>query len=99
MSFTPLTVAEARAILLADEALHLSYEARLTSGNTFDSEEIEAWANLVASAEKRVEAYYGNCRDWRRCPACGVFPHPRGPVACSDCRALNQNASRKKVED
>ena len=54
---TPLTVAEARAILLADEALQLSYEARLASGQTFGIEEREAWAKLVESATDRIVVY------------------------------------------
>ena len=54
---TPLTVAEARAILLADEALQLSYEARLAAGQTFGIEEREAWAKLVESATDRIAAY------------------------------------------
>ena len=57
MSATPLTIPEARAILMADEALHASYEARLASGTTVGIEEREAWAKLVASAEKRIEEY------------------------------------------
>ena len=56
---TPLTVAEARAILLADEALQLSYEARLTAGQTFGIEEREAWAKLVESASERIAAFEG----------------------------------------
>ena len=56
---TPLTVPEARAILVADEALHLSYEARLASGQTLGFEEREAWQKLVESATDRVAAYEG----------------------------------------
>ena len=56
---TPLTVAEARAILVADEALQLSYEARLSAGQTFGIEEREAWAKLVESATDRVVAWDG----------------------------------------
>jgi hypothetical protein len=54
---TPLTVPEARAILLADEGLQLSYETRLAAGQTFGIEEREAWARLVASATARIAAY------------------------------------------
>jgi hypothetical protein len=57
MSLTPLTVPEARAILVADEALGLSYEARLASGQTFGIEELNAWAKLVESATDRIAAY------------------------------------------
>ena len=56
---TPLTVAEARAILVADEALGLSFEARLASGQIFGIEEREAWAKLVESATDRIVAYEG----------------------------------------
>lgn len=55
----PLTVAEARAILVADEALHLSYEARMASGQTFGIEEFEAWTKLVESANDRITAFEG----------------------------------------
>ena len=53
----PLNVSEARAILIADEALHHSYEARLASGQIFGIEEREAWAKLVESATDRIAAY------------------------------------------
>lgn len=56
-SSTPLIVAEARAILIADEALQLSYDARLTSGQIFGIEEREAWIKLVESAADRIAAY------------------------------------------
>jgi len=58
----PLTVAEARAILRADEALDLTYEARLAAGTTFGDEEREAWIKLVESARERVELYDGLTR-------------------------------------
>ena len=54
---TPLTVPEARAILIADEALQLSYEARLAAGQIFGIEEREAWVKLVESATDRIAAY------------------------------------------
>ena len=54
---TPLTVAEARAIVIADEALVLSYEVRLASGQTFGTAELDAWAKLVESANDRIAAY------------------------------------------
>lgn len=57
MTMTPLTVAEARAILIADEALALSYEARLAAGQTFGTEDLNAWAGLVASAENRIATW------------------------------------------
>jgi len=54
---TPLTVAEARAILIADEALGLSYEARLAAGQLFGIDEREAWIKLVKSANDRITAF------------------------------------------
>lgn len=54
---TPLTVPEARAILLADDALEDTYEARVNAGKTLDLLENEAWVKLVASARARVAAY------------------------------------------
>ena len=51
---TPLTPAEARAILIADEALDLSYEARQATGHTFGIEEREAWVSLVETARARA---------------------------------------------
>ena len=71
---TPLTVPEARAILVADEALQLSYEMRLAAGLTFGSEEIEAWAKLVESAHDRIAAPdrpIGRCEDCD--PSFGCF--------------------------
>lgn len=59
---TPLTVSEARAILIADEALSLSYEARLASGHTFGIQEREAWVKLVESATDRITAFEGQRR-------------------------------------
>ena len=69
---TPLTIAEARAILIADEALQLSYEARLASGQTFGTEELDAWARLVASAHDRIAVYE------RPSPALTPTPYPGG---------------------
>lgn len=63
MSATPLTVAEARAILVADSALDASYEARLTSGDILGAEESEAWIKLVKSANDRIAAYEGRRED------------------------------------
>ena len=54
---TPLTVSEARAILIADEALQLSYEARLASDQTFGIEELNAWAKLVENARDRIATW------------------------------------------
>jgi hypothetical protein len=55
----PLTVTEARVILRADEALDLTYEARLSAGTTFDDQEREAWTALVESANDRIAAWEG----------------------------------------
>lgn len=52
-----LTVAEARAILIADGVLDATHEARGVSGQTFGLEEGEAWRKLVESASARVAAY------------------------------------------
>lgn len=54
---TPLTVPEARAILVADEALDATYKARLAAGQTFGIEELNAWVKLVESATDRIAAY------------------------------------------
>jgi hypothetical protein len=64
------TVAEARAILIADEALGFSYEARLASGQTFGNEEREAWAKLVESAAARIVAYERPVVVPTPCPPC-----------------------------
>lgn len=52
-----LSLAEARAILIADEALQISYERRLKKGYLFGSEEREAWSLLVKAAEKVLAAH------------------------------------------
>lgn len=56
---TPLTVAEARVILRADEALDLTYEARVAAGTTFSDAEREAWIALVESAKDRIAGFEG----------------------------------------
>jgi len=60
---TPLTVSEARAILRADEALDVTFEAREASGQTLGSQEADAWINLVKSAHDRIAAYKGVRRE------------------------------------
>ena len=62
MKGAPLTVTEARVILRADEALDLTYEARLAAGTTFDDQEREAWTALVESANDRIAAWEGGKR-------------------------------------
>jgi hypothetical protein len=54
---TPLTVAEARAILIADEALQLSFDARCADGQSLGIKEGDAWRGLVESANDRVAAF------------------------------------------
>lgn len=56
MTAADLSIAEARAILIADEALGLSYDQRLAAGSTFHLAEIDAWAAIVKAAEERVVA-------------------------------------------
>jgi len=51
---TPLTVAEAHAILRADEALDTTFKDREQSGTLLTPEEADAWIALVASARKRI---------------------------------------------
>jgi hypothetical protein len=51
---TPLTVPEARAILVADEALQLTFEAREAAGQTLGLAEGDAWIKLVESAKHRI---------------------------------------------
>lgn len=86
-----LTLYEARAILVADEALGVSYDARLSSGHVLGFEEREAWVKLVETSQTRVTAHarvalYGS---WKLCAACEFDPDPRGPTACASCQALN----------
>jgi hypothetical protein len=50
MSGTPLTVPEARVILLADDALHHAY---------LSSEERETWDVIVESAKQRIARFVG----------------------------------------
>jgi len=45
------SLAEARAILIAEEALRLSFEERLKRGRVFGGEEGEAWTCLREAAE------------------------------------------------
>lgn len=56
---TPLTVPEARAILLADEGLSLSFDARLAAGLAFGFVESTAWVSLVVSARTRIALFEG----------------------------------------
>jgi hypothetical protein len=53
---TPLTVAEAKAILAADSVIGIEHEAR------FDVEACDAWDHLVASARDRVATFEGQRR-------------------------------------
>lgn len=47
----PLSLGEARAILLADAALEATYDLRQSLGCTLGSEEANAWIALVARAQ------------------------------------------------
>lgn len=58
----PLTVSEARAILIADEALDLSFDARFAAGLIMGTAESEAWIKLVESATNRIALYDGHTR-------------------------------------
>lgn len=68
-----LTVAEARAILIADDVLTLSFAAREECGKTFGVEELDAWRRLVESATARIGAYER--------PAWSPRPYPGGNEA------------------
>lgn len=59
MGLAARTVAEARAIVLVDAALELSFDARLAAGQTFDIEELNAWVSLVEGAKKRLSVWEG----------------------------------------
>lgn len=72
---TPLNVPEARAILLADEALDASFEARQEAGLVFGLEEADAWIKLVASANDRIKGW-GRSAAPPASPA--VTPYPGG---------------------
>ena len=54
---TPLDVPEARAILLADDALEATFEARQELGLLIGLEEGDAWRRLVASANDRIKGW------------------------------------------
>ena len=60
---TPLTVPEARAILVADDALDRTFKEREESGQLLGLAESEAWIKLVASAKYRIELFDGRGRD------------------------------------
>ena len=72
MRGAPLTVAEARAILRADEALDLTYEQRIAAGTLFADDERDAWIALVASANERIAAWEGVPRQSVELP--GAYP-------------------------
>ena len=63
MKHAPLTVAEARAILRADDALARTHAVRLSAGATFGDQEREAWGALVESAADRMAAWAGTKRE------------------------------------
>lgn len=61
------SLAEARAILIADEALRLSFETRLERGYVLGGEESEAWGELRSSAEAVVAAHREAMQKASRC--------------------------------
>lgn len=71
MSGASLNVPESRAILIADDALENSYEARLESGQILGLEEGDAWRALVARAHARIAEYEGT-----KLPVIGSSPTP-----------------------
>ncbi len=52
-----LSLAAARVILRADEALAITHEARVVTGTTLDDEERDAWIALFTAASARVAAW------------------------------------------
>lgn len=71
-----LTVAEARAILIADGALALSFVAREACGPTFGAEELEAWLKLVESAHARIAEHGGPGASSMESPTAGAVLSP-----------------------
>jgi hypothetical protein len=63
MSDAPLTVYEARAILVADDAMALSFPAREATGNTLGLADGDAWQLMVASAKRRIARFEGGAVD------------------------------------
>jgi hypothetical protein len=59
MGLASLTVAEARAIVLVDAPLELSFDARLAAGKTFGIDDLSAWVSLVESAKERLSVWEG----------------------------------------
>ena len=74
---TPLNVSEARAILLADEALDATFPARQEAGLLFGLEEADAWIALVASANDRIKGW-GRGRSSTPPAPPAVTPYPGG---------------------
>ena len=74
---TPLNVSEARAILLADEALDVTFLARQEAGLLFSLEEADAWIALVASANDRIKGW-GRGRSSTPPASPAVTPYPGG---------------------
>ena len=54
---TSMTVSEAFAIVVADEALGFLADARQASGRSFSAEERTAWEGLVAAANNRIAEF------------------------------------------
>jgi hypothetical protein len=91
----PLTVPEARAVLVANEALDISYEERLASGQTFGIEELNVWAALVESANDRIASYEG-ARKEMICTPSEPDRYPGGNEPGFQTRALEAMAAAKR---
>jgi len=96
MSLTPLTVAEARAVLRADEALDATYPMREeASGHLLSSEETNAWIHLVKSAHDRIAAYEGTKPEAPKAPAAEPYPGGNAPdFQTLFCEAMAEGGKR-----
>jgi hypothetical protein len=94
------SLAEARAILIADEALRLSFEARLERGHVFGSEEGEAWTCLREAAEAVVAEHREAMRDAASvapaCPICEGVVGDNGVSGCASCAASARSSTRSR---
>lgn len=78
MSGVDLTVNEARAVLVADTALHLSFEARAAAQQLLSVPEFEAWTVLLSSAKARiVDAKFATPEPGRAAPWEELHASPR----------------------
>lgn len=97
MKGAPLTVTEARVILRADEALDLTYEARLAAGTTFSDQEREAWMALVESANDRIAAFEGTRKDVAPALTSAIDRYPSGNEPDFQTLAVEAVARVKKT--